>query len=139
MTMNGALMPRCNPYVNVKLRRDDYEVEGKKCELEKRTDTHRWASVGRGSYNWRIKFLLMLPDPQGMIPTLKVNVMDAVIGGTDRRLAEGTINLKDFLVRVYKQYNDNQEGRRFFQNVREGKPSPFEDNFDAFEDSLQDK
>lgn len=63
------------------------------------TDSHWNSKDGTGSFNWRMKFPLMLPYPN---PRLKLQIWDKDLISADDIIAEAILNLSKYFKRAYK-------------------------------------
>lgn len=61
-------------------------------EHDKETDTHYRCARGKGSWNWRMKFPLMLPQPEN---TLTIQIWDRDVFSRNDFIAEASIEFND--------------------------------------------
>lgn len=71
------------------------EAENKKVHS---TDVHNFSEDGKGEFNWRMKFPIILPRRN---PNLKLQIWDADFV-SDEAISEATINLRSMFNEMYK-------------------------------------
>lgn len=66
-------------------------------EPQQKTDVHWNSEDGRGMFNWRMRFPMVLPLPEGVPPRLQVQIWDANIVNPNESIAEAVLNLRTYL------------------------------------------
>eukprot|EP00479_Gromia_sphaerica_P010970 TRINITY_DN5233_c0_g1_i2.p1 TRINITY_DN5233_c0_g1~~TRINITY_DN5233_c0_g1_i2.p1 ORF type:complete len:189 (+),score=45.13 TRINITY_DN5233_c0_g1_i2:234-800(+) len=68
-----------------------------------KTDTHFRAKDGKGNFNWRMKFPVMLPFPKGRPPRLRLQIWDKDFFSANDAICEANISLAGVFKEAFKK------------------------------------